>query len=210
MKKYFNLLFVAVMAMTTSYFISCGDDGDDETKINLDDNQNENAITWNDSTQFKVDASFTPSLSNIQKTWVGEYTGWDAIQKKNTDITRTLVLRSNYTYVNQIVGTINDKKGLFESEYGTYTYKNGVVTYTCEVDSVLNYTDQNFNVYRAKHYYDHQSTTYTETARFTVSNHGKRDWITKDMYLQSLTAEKINLTFAMRQFDGDKGDKPNE
>ena len=203
--KYF--VWLAAVVLPSFLFVSCGDDDESESdgKINVE-KQTGDAKTWNDSTAFNVDKSFVPSLSYIQKRWAGEYEGWDDVQKANTKIVRMLTLNSG-TYENIIQGEIVSKgksMSKFESERGTYTYNasTGIITYKVEADSVLVYDTQKFNVYSAKHYYDHTKPTYTEKAQFSVLTNGKRNWVTKDTYLQSLTAQKIDLTFDMVEDNG--------
>lgn len=207
-----KLFLIGACFVPTFVVLSCSSSDDDTSEPTPVEGEKEeyDPLKSNDSTAFNVDKTFKPSTSYIQKRWAGEYTGWDAVQKKNTKIVRMLTLNAG-TYTNVIQGElVNSGKSMykFESESGTYTYNasTGVITYRVDVDSVIVYDKQDFNVYKEKHYYDHTKPTYTENARFSVLTNGKRNWITKDTYLQSLTAEKIDITFDMVEDTG----KPKE
>lgn len=216
----------ALVAMPCVMFTACDDDDDDDNKKPVEKcklcncGHEEGKCDANcecqkvDDPRSSIDNSYNPSQSSLQKAWAGEYTGWDAIQEANTTIRRKLVLNPNGTYTNVISGQLkkegNDKFFKFESEAGTYTYNqsNRTVTYTCRYDSVLNYRDQSYTVYDKKHYYSEEKATYTEKADFSASNNGKRLWITIDTYLQSLTAEKLDIAFTMSEFAGE--DQPDQ
>ena len=206
-------LLMAAFVLPCAMFTACGDDDDEKEPI--DGPSQETKIIKSDF-DGKIDDSFVPSMSDIQKTWAGEYQGWDAVQKKNTTIRRQLTLNPNGTYTNIIAGKLieSGKNDFFkfESEGGRYTYNqsDGTVSYTCEYDSVLNYRDQSYTRYSKKHYYDHESANYTEKTDFSEMKEGKRVWITKDMYLQSLTAEVLDLIFAMSEFNGDNQHDQNK
>lgn len=194
------MLAIALIPCIT--LLSCGGGGDEPGKENVEKDVYD-PKTWNDSTEFDVDASFVPAESYMQKTWIGEYEGWDDVQQKNTKIKRKLTLYGNKKYTNVIQGVLVESGKTdyvdFERESGTYTYnsRTGVITYSVTSDSIIHYKDQQFIGYSMKKYYDHQSGTYTENAKFTKLVNGKRSWVTKDMYLQSLTSMKIDLTFSM-------------
>lgn len=203
--------FVAVLLafLSVNVFVSCSSDDDVLNKTDVDKNEYDKTV-WNDSTAFNVDPNFIPTESYLQKKWAGEYEGWDEVQKKNTKIKRLLTLNGNRTYTNVIQGVLvasgkNDYVD-FECESGTYTYnsRTGIITYSVTSDSIIQYKDEQFIGYSMKKYYDHQSGTYNEKANFSKLTNGKRNWVTKDMYLQSLTAEKIDLTFDMAELNNDK------
>lgn len=158
---------------------------------------------------FNIDESHIPSSETLQTTWFGEYSGWDAVQEKDTKIGRTLVLNPNGTYTNVIQGSLDGKELInFESEKGTYTYNGstGIITYTVQYDSLLNYQTQKMIGYAKKHYYsaDGNNTddkkNYTEKTTFTKPTNGKRQWVVKDTYLQQLTAETLELFFLMADY----------
>lgn len=180
---------------------SCNQDDD---RVNIDDVV-EKYLTENDASAFATDASFTPSKEFISKTWAGEYAGYDEEQKGNTKIRRVLTLNGNGTYTNVLQGVIlKDKSDYvdFEKESGTYTYdaSNKTVTYTVTSDEVINYKTEKFDAYTAKHFRYENKPSYTEAATFSTVKEGKRGWITKDTYLQTLTDKKINLTFEMQEY----------
>lgn len=164
----------------------------------------------------QIDNSYNPTQSSLQKEWSGEYTGWDAVQNANTTIRRKLVLMPNGNYTNVIAGKLiasgKEEFFKFESEAGTYTYNQATrtVTYTCRYDSVLNYREQDYTVYNKKHYYAEEKASYTEKADFTAATNGKRMWITLDTYLQSLTAEKLDIAFSMSEYAGDNKQDQNK
>ena len=203
---------MAAMVLPCAMFTACGDD--DDPKTNVDEPEVQNKII-NSKVDIPVDESFIPTQAYIQGVWAGEYQGWDDVQKQNTTIRRKLTLNANGTYTNSIAGQlVASGKDFypFEAEGGTYTLNQstGVITYTCEYDSVLNYREQSYTRYTSKHYYSKQEKTYTENAKFSESQSGQRVWITKDMYLQSLTAETLDLVFSMSKFDGDKTNDQNK
>lgn len=207
--KFKYLWAMAFVMFLSPTFISCEKDDDIVGKTDIGKTQYDPLMS-NDSTAFNVDRDFIPAESYIQKKWSGEYEGWDDIQQKNTKIKRVLTLNANKTYTNVIQGVLIESGKTdyvdFERESGTYTYnaRTGVVTYSVTSDSIIQYKDQQFVGYNMKKYYDYQAGTYTEKTNFSHLTNGKRNWITKDMYLQSLTAEKIDLTFDMSIWDGDK------
>lgn len=198
-------MLAALMCMPFLMSSECGSDKE-ESLIDSDKVYNPDAsgaILSNTDILVTIDSDFKPSESYIKKTWRGEYEGWDENQKKNTTISRELKLNPNGTYTNVIAGKMVDsdknKFFKFESEGGTYTYNpsTGVVRYTVEYDSVLDYKTQNYDVYDQKKYYSKKEKSYTEKADFSDSNFGVRRWVTMDMYLQSLTNKTINIAFSM-------------
>lgn len=201
---------MAAFVLPCAMFTACDDDDEplkkptEETKIIKSDYDG------------KVDTDFQPDASYLQKEWSGEYQGWDAVQKKNTTIRRKLTLNPNGTYTNIIAGKLiesgKDQFFKFESEGGKYTYNQstGTVNYTCEYDSILNYRDQSYTRYSKKHYYSDEKANYTEKAEFSEMQQGKRVWITKDTYLQSLTAEVLDLVFSMSIFDPSQNKDQNK
>lgn len=198
-----NLFVTALMLVPTLVYTSCGGDDPDEPEKPIIDADLSGAILENTDILQTVDNSYRPTASYLAKTWHGEYEGWDEVQKKNTTISRELVLRPNGTYSNIIAGKIIDtgknKFFKFESEGGTYTYNSntGTVTYTVDYDSLLDYKTQSYDVYNQKKYYSKMEKSYTEKADFSISVKGIRRWVTRDMYLQSLTNKTINIAFAM-------------
>lgn len=92
-------LLMAAFVLPCAMVMSCGDDGGSE---NVDA---PSTPKTNDTEVEKyIDASYSPSLSEIQNTWTGEYEGWDNNQEKNTKIKRMVVLAPNNTYTNTIQG----------------------------------------------------------------------------------------------------------
>lgn len=209
-------LLMAAFVLPCALFTACGGDDDDEPqKTDVNKPTQEEKIT-KQRVDIPVDNNFIPDASYIQKEWSGEYQGWDAVQKKNTTIRRKLTLNPNGTYKNIIAGKlIESGKNLFykfESEGGKYTYNQstGTVNYTCEYDSVLNYSDQSYTRYSKKHYYSEEKANYSEKAEFSEMQAGKRVWITKDTYLQSLTAEVLDLIFSMSVYDPSQNTDQNK
>ena len=224
-------LLMAAYALSCMMFTACGDDDDSKLPIDqckyCDCGHKEGECPETCDCRKKitiakvdipVDNSFVPNQSYIQGEWAGEYKGWDAQQKYNTTIRRRLTLNPNGTYTNKIAGQLinSGKEGFypFESEGGKYTYNQstGIITYTCEYDSVLVYDNQSYKRYAYKHEFEDDPThiEYTEQVKFSVSQKGQRVWITKDTYLQSLTAEILDLVFSMSKYDGEKTGDENK
>lgn len=205
---------ITLLVSTLFICTACPSD-DDDPKPNVEEptsgNQNKDV-----DPRSAIDISYNPTQSSLEKEWAGQYIGWDAVQEANTTIRRKLVLSPNGNYTNVISGQLkkegNNKFFKFESEAGTWTYNQSsrTVTYTCRYDSVLNYRDQTYTVYDKKHYYDHQDATYTEKADFSSNDKGKRLWITVDTYLQSLTAQKLDIAFSMSEYAGEKESDQNK
>lgn len=192
---------MAAFALPCAFLSSCGGDDDEEIKKNV---EREEEPKMNDlEVESTIDASYSASLSEIHQSWAGEYEGWDSNQKKNTKIRRLLVLEPNNQYVNIIQGVLIESGKSdyvdFEHERGSYSYntRTNTITYTVSSDSVLDYSKQKMDGYRGKKYYDRTEGNYTEKVQFSTIKDGKRKWITRDMYLQSLTDKSINIAFAM-------------
>ena len=176
--------------MASGLIASCIDD-DDETELN----ENVEDVVIDES--FKADKTF------LQATWKGEYSGYDENQKANTNIRRELILNSDGTYTNTILGLLvaknsNNKDYVeFEKEYGTYRY-NGTssITYTVKKDSLINYQTEELEGYTKKHYYSSETQTYTEPVQFTTKD-GSHAWVTKDVYLSNLSNKDLDLVFIM-------------
>ena len=191
--------FVLPCAMLTA----CGGDDDDTPGGKVDIDNPEKPILTNTDVEQYIDNSYSPSQSDIQKVWVGDYEGWDANQEKNTKIKRLLTLNANGTYINVIQGILvesgkNDYLD-FEHERGTYTYNSSskTITYNVRTDSILNYGTQQMEGYTQKKYYDHSEGSYSEKVNFSKERDSQRSWISHDMYLQSLTDKTINIAFPM-------------
>lgn len=192
---------MAAFVLPCVFLSSCGGDDDEEIKKNV---EREEEPKMNDlEVESTIDASYSASLSEIQQSWAGEYEGWDSNQKKNTKIRRLLVLEPNNQYVNIIQGVLIESGKSdyvdFEHERGSYSYntRTNTITYTVSSDSVLDYSKQKMDGYRGKKYYDRTEGNYTEKVQFSTIKDGKRKWITRDTYLQSLTDKSINIAFAM-------------
>lgn len=194
-------LLMAAFVLPCAFLSSCGGDDDEENKKNV---EREEEPKMNDlEVESTIDASYSASLSEIQQSWAGEYEGWDSNQKKNTKIRRLLVLEPNNQYVNIIQGVLIESGKSdyvdFEHERGSYSYntRTNTITYTVSSDSVLDYSKQKMDGYRGKKYYDRTEGNYTEKVQFSTIKDGKRKWVTRDTYLQSLTDKSINIAFAM-------------
>lgn len=196
MKKQFYYLSLQLLFVGALFFSCSDEDSSSEAQDNTDE-----------ETVFQVDKNYIPSTSTLQKTWYGQYNGWDDVQKKNTTIGRTLVINPNGTYTNTIHGRLDSSQDLivFETEKGTYSYNSsdGILTYTVQYDSLINYQTLQKTGYVKKHYYSANGNNsadkaiYTEKAQFTVIKDGSRQWVAKDTYLQQLTAETLELYFLM-------------
>lgn len=195
-----SFLLLPLLAMTTVVFTSCIKDDDDDVKLN------ENVD------QFEIDETFKASASYLQASWQGEYSGYDENQKANTNIRRLLVLNANGTYINTIQGILVNKTSNkadyvnFEIEKGTYSYNgSNIITYTVQVDSLINYQTEELEYFSKKHSYSGSSTdtskdvsSYTEGVQFQTTN-GDHQWITKDFYLSNLKGSDLTLYFIMKK-----------
>lgn len=199
MKK-LKYLLMAALVLPCAVFTACGDDDDDD-KINVE--KPETPILTNTSVEQYIDNSYTPTTSDLQNVWEGNYEGWDEKQQKNTKIKRMLTLSPNGNYENVIEGILvesgKDKYTKFEHEKGTYSYNSSTkaITYTVTVDSLLDYGKQKMDAYKGKKFLDHTDARYTETANFSQKKDNQRSWITRDTYLQSLTTKQVDISFAM-------------
>lgn len=155
------------------------------------------------NTNFDIDNSFIPTKDYLCAIWKGEYSGWDKVQQVQTDIRRILALYPNGTYTNTIAGILpsigKDSFIKFEAEGGTWNYQDGIVTYMCQYDSVLNFRDQSYTLYTKKHYYDHETASYTEQARFTYMHDGIRGWVTHDDNLQVSATDNRGIEYVMNK-----------
>lgn len=194
-------LLVAAFVLPCAMLSSCGGDDDEEFKTDVE--REKEPIMSDLQVESTIDASYSASLSEIQQSWAGEYEGWDSNQKKNTKIRRLLILEPNNQYVNIIQGVLIESGKTdyvdFEHERGSYSYntRTNTITYTVASDSVLDYSKQKMDGYTGKKYYDRTEGNYTEKVQFSTIQNGKRKWITRDTYLQSLTDKSINIAFAM-------------
>ena len=191
---------MAALVLPCAVFTACGDDDDDD-KINVE--KPETPILTNTSVEQYIDNSYTPTTSDLQNVWEGNYEGWDEKQQKNTKIKRMLTLSPNGNYENVIEGILvesgKDKYTKFEHEKGTYSYNSSTktITYTVTVDSLLDYGKQKMDAYKGKKFLDHTDARYTEGANFSQKKDNQRSWITRDTYLQSLTTKQVDISFAM-------------
>lgn len=200
---------MAAFVLPCAMFTACGGGDDDETG-KTDVTKPEPPITSDTILVKTIDNNYSASLSEIQKSWAGEYEGWDENQQKNTKIRRLLVLEPNNQYVNVVQGVLIESGKTdyvdFEHERGSYSYnaRTNTLTYTVSSDSVLDYRNQKMDGYKGKKYYDRTEGNYTEKVQFSEIHNGERKWITRDTYLQSLTDKSIKIAFAM------DAQKPND
>ena len=196
----FKYLFMMAFVLSCSLFTACGDDHPDGVISEEDPSR---PITSNVDAEQYIDTSYSPTESEIQQVWTGEYEGWDNNQRKNTKIKRLLTLQPNKTYTNIIQGVLIESGKSeyvdFEKERGTYTYssRTNTITYSVASDSILDYGRQKFDGYHGKKFYDHTDGNYTEKVQFSLKKDGQRSWITHDTYLQSLTDKTLNIAFMM-------------
>lgn len=202
MKKY--LYFASMFALCLTFNACCEEDDPVIDPVNSDDQVVKT---------FEIDEDYIPTKSDIQKTWAGKYEGNDAKQEAKTMIKRKLTLNANGTYTNIIEGILvksnEEIYTPFEKEKGTYQYNNGVITYTVQYDSLIDYQTLHYIGYTKKHYYSadgknsNDKANYTENAMFSVLKKGQRKWISKDTYLQQLTDEELDLYFEMDVYTED-------
>lgn len=205
----YKYLLMAAFVLPCAMFTACGGGDDDETG-KTDVTKPEPPITSDTILVKTIDNNYSASLSEIQKSWAGEYEGWDENQQKNTKIRRLLVLEPNNQYVNVVQGVLIESGKTdyvdFEHERGSYSYnaRTNTLTYTVSSDSVLDYRNQKLDGYKGKKYYDRTEGNYTEKVQFSEIHNGERKWITRDTYLQSLTVKTIKIAFEM------DAQKPND
>lgn len=196
MKKSFLLLFLVVSATLCTSCI------DEEEEVLLNNNVD----------NFEIDESFNASLSFLQASWKGEYSGYDENQKANTNIRRRLELYSDGTYKNVIQGILVNKSNNkadyvdFEIEKGTYQYNgSNTITFNVLVDSLINYQTEELEFFSKKHSYSGSNTdtskdvsSYTEGVQFQKKN-SIHQWVTKDVYLSNLKGSDLDLFFFMEK-----------
>ena len=143
---------------------------------------------------FNPDPSFVPSLGFMQKSWSGEYDGFEPNSRMILSLARTLVLNTNLTYTNEVKGQINGKSDevLLRYETGTYQYstENQLVTYSIEMDSTLdiNILLKGEELSYAVNHYKEEGTekTSTEEVQFTsAASDDARQWLLFDQQLMS-------------------------
>ena len=193
--KFFIALFAVLLSSTL--FTSCLSKEDEPKTIDNPDN-------------IEIDTDYKASLTEMQGSWQGEYSGYDANQKANTNIRRKLTLKSNGTYENRIQGILVKQKDkneytTFEVETGTFQY-NGKdkITFYVKGDSLINYKTETLEYFTKKHAYsgsDDNSkdvSVYSEGVRFQTKD-SKHYWVTKDVYLSNLKGEDLELYFLMNK-----------
>ena len=127
---------------------------------------------------FEIDNTFQPTTAFMQKSWYGEYDGLETNSKFILSIKRTLVLYSDYTFINTVKAQVKNetKEFLLKYEKGAYNYSYTTqnITYTLEKDSVLdisNYLQSKASYYTINKYkQDGKEKIYTEKAQFTKAN----------------------------------------
>ncbi len=150
-----------------------------------------------------IDEDYSPQLSDIQKTWTGEYKGWDDKQDLLTKIRRMLSLNSDMTYYNRIQGVIvkSDRKDFvdFELEKGKYEYDVDTrqITFYVEYDSIIDFNTQKLKRYNGKRNADHEISEYKEFVTFSKARNNNRCWITKDYNLKSFDNKTNYTTYAL-------------
>lgn len=199
MKKLFYLL--SLLMVSTTVCTSCIKDEDEEEIKLVDPAKDEDLV---------IDESYHATLSFLQKTWTGTYSGYDENQKANTNIQRKLELRSDGTYINTIEGILVSKSDdksdytFFEKEKGTYKY-NGTnsITYNVTEDSLINYQTEKLEYFSKKHSRaggsdtSNDLSTYTEEVQFN-NKAGEYRWVTKDVYLSNIENTNENKNKDLR------------
>lgn len=157
-----------------------------------------------------IDESYHASLSFLQKTWTGTYSGYDENQKANTNIRRKLVLKTDGTYENTIEGILVSKTEnkseytAFEKEKGRYVYNGtNMITFYVAEDSLINYQTEVLEYFSKKHSRAGGSDTsndlsnYTEDVQFNYKDNEYR-WVTKDVYLSNIDNNAENKNKDLR------------
>ena len=82
-------LLMATFVLPCVMFTACGGGDDDDPKTPVD--QPTDPKTQDLTIEETIDKNYSATLSEIQKSWAGEYEGWDENQQKNTKIRRLLI-----------------------------------------------------------------------------------------------------------------------
>ena len=143
---------------------------------------------------YEVDQSFIPSLEYLQKSWSGEYDGYEPNSRMILSIKRSLVLNPDLSYTNLVTGQIKNESEevILKLETGTYQYDSGTqfVSYSIETDSILDiniFLQGNDSSYLVNHYkQDGKEKLVKEKAQFTAAaNDADRQWVLFDQQLMS-------------------------
>lgn len=155
---------------------------------------------------FEIDQSFIPSLEFLQKSWSGEYDGFEPNSRMILSVKRSLVLNPDLTYSNLVKGQIKNESEevLLKFETGTYQYDSGtqLVSYSIETDSILDINDflqGNDSSYLVNHYkLDDTVKLSNEKAQFTVAaNDANRQWVLFDPQLMSPIDTRQKAVYVM-------------
>ncbi len=156
---------------------------------------------------FAIDNGFVATLEYIQKTWTGGYEGVDPNSREKLTVSRTLVLRTDFTYTNET--TVHTEKMpeniMLRHEEGVYAFNSDEqqVEYTVRKDSALNLATffRNNQVNYIVNEYDDTATenASTEKAQFTFANtDGERQWVAFDNKLKSTVNPQRDAVYLMQ------------
>lgn len=159
---------------------------------------------------YEIDVTYVPTLEYMQKQWTGSYDALEPNSRMILTIDRTMLLKVDYTYTNEVKATIRNEGSeggesvLLKYEEGTYEYdeETHVVTYTLAMDNTLDineYLKGNEPVYVTNNYAeDGEVKTNTEDAQFTApSSDGVRQWVLFDDKLQSPVNPRQKAVYVM-------------
>lgn len=155
---------------------------------------------------YEIDDSFFPTMEYMQKIWVGSYDGLEPNSRIILSISRSLILNSDFTYINKVTGHINqdNKEVLYRYETGTYQYNQDtrMLKYIVNMDSTLDinsYLQGAGLNYTANHYTDTNYKTASEIVQFTpVSNDSERLWVLFDPQLMSSIDPRQKAVYVMQ------------
>lgn len=149
-----------------------------------------------------IDGTQTTPQSISGTTWVGEFSGYEANAKRIFYVRRRVEYKNDGTYQidywgsedkNKLSADNKDKMDQFEIETGRYTYSNGVVSYTCQEDKIVDY--ETYNLYNNDGQYKASETR--ESIRTATTTKNKTAWIAKDNYLWADVEDNSKIEYDM-------------
>lgn len=159
---------------------------------------------------YETDPTFVPSLEFMQKSWTGEYDGLEPNSKMILSLSRTLILKADLTYTNEVMCSVKDvaDEVVLKYETGTYTYDadGRHIVYTIGADSILDvnillkgeelsYTVNNYET-------EGGGKTSTEDVQFTsAASDDARQWVLFDQQLMSPIDPRQKAVYVMEGKD---------
>lgn len=156
----------------------------------------------------------TVNVSDLLKTWVGEYEGWDSLMNAKFQIFRQLTLNPNGTYTN-VLGAVIDlpnaskEPAPIEKEAGVYEilYNDStnfvMLNYIVSYDSIVDFGTQTFIGYDHKHYYtsdgeEHSDSVYQQTFKIIRGEKGTFQLEATDSLMFSLDGKGNPIVYLLK------------